>query len=77
MRNDKNKRDEATYPTRDQQPDIDGHTKQSGFLVITLKQGQNFYIGEAFISLNEVRDNQIRLAIQAPVDIKIRRNSKA
>jgi carbon storage regulator CsrA len=46
--------------------------KQSG-LVLKRKNGEGFYIGDAFIKVIEVGRNSVRLVIIAPDDIKILR----
>jgi len=46
--------------------------KQSG-LVLKRKNGEGFYVGDAFIKIIEVKNNSVRLVIVAPDDIKILR----
>ena len=46
--------------------------KQSG-LVLKRKNGEGFYVGDAFIKIIEVGRNSVRLVVVAPDDIKILR----
>lgn len=46
--------------------------KQSG-LVLKRKDGQGFYVGDAFIKIIEIGKNSVRVVITAPDDIKILR----
>jgi len=46
--------------------------KLSG-LVLKRKNGEGFYIGDAFVKVIEVRNNSVRLVVTAPADIKILR----
>lgn len=42
-------------------------------LVITRRRGETVQIGEAFVTVNEIRDGKIRLGIQAPKSVRILR----
>ena len=46
--------------------------KQSG-LILKRKNGEGFYVGDAFIKIIEVGKNSVRLIVTAPENIKILR----
>ena len=45
-----------------------------GFLVFTRKNGQSFRIGEATVYVNSEGVNRVRVVIDAPREIEIRRS---
>lgn len=42
-------------------------------LVITRREREGFWVGDAFVRINSVRGNKVKVSIEAPRDIRVRR----
>lgn len=54
----------------------DEDCKKIGFLLITLKRGKGFWLGNSYVSFNKVKGlNQVSIGVYAPTDVKIDRET--
>lgn len=72
MRRTEDRTDEAEDSGRDKAADASG-SEYSGFLIMWLRAGDRLLIGDSIVSVNEVKDGKIKLAVKAKRHTLIRR----